>query len=63
MVNQLNMNNSENTWNTYKVIAQYNNGIGEIYDYETNIEGETYQRACFYFNNSHLFSSVVERVN
>lgn len=62
------MGNNANTllvaggFNKYKVIVR-RNYYGEIQEEERIIEGETFDRAKFYFNTESLFWSVVSACN
>lgn len=49
-------------WNKYNVIVR-RNYYGEIQEEQRTIEGETFERAKFYFNTSSLFWSVVYACN
>jgi len=49
-------------FNKYKVIVR-RNYYGEIQEEERVIEGETFERAKFYFNTESLFWSVVSACN
>lgn len=45
-------------WNKYNVIVR-RNYYGEVQEKQITIEGETFERAKFYFNMTDLFWSVV----
>lgn len=45
-------------WNSYNVVIVCNY-YGEIQQEERMIEGETFERAKFYFNNTSLFWRVL----
>lgn len=49
-------------FNKYKVIVR-RNYYGEIQEKQVQIEGETLERAKFYFNTESLFWSVVSACN
>ena len=49
-------------FNKYRVIVR-RNYYGEIQEEERVIEGETFERAKFYFNTESLFWSVVSSCN